>query len=250
MSTQTSAPASLRPVPEDWQSALCVVAHPDDIEYGSSAAVARWTSQGKTVVYALVTSGEAGIDALAPEQAGPLREDEERRSAAVVGVDIVEFLGFPDGMLEYGLPLRRAITAVIRRYRPDVVVTANFRESFGGVMLNQRDHIDTGWAVIDAVRDAANRWIFRDLLAEGLEPWGGVRAVLVGGSPQATHGVDTTGFLDRGVDSLKEHRAYLDGLGNPDFDVAEFLEGFARQAGTRLGTKYAAAFELFPFAEF
>ncbi len=250
MNSPTSLPASLPAVVEDWNIGLCIVAHPDDIEYGASAAVARWTSQGKQINYVLITSGEAGIDGVPPEQAGPLREDEERRSAAVVGVDSVEFLGFPDGVLCYGLPLRKAIAAAIRRHRPEMVLTGNFRESFGPGMLNQRDHIATGWAVLDGVRDAANRWIFRELLDEGLEPWAGVRAVLAGGSPDPTHGVDTSDFLDKAVASLAEHRAYLDGLGNPDFDVAEFLESFARMGGARMGTKFAATFEVFPLGQF
>src|SRR5882757_7066181 len=95
----------LQPVPEDWSAALAAVAHPDDLEYGSAAAIARWTSQGKRVAYCLATSGEAGIDSVAPEQAGPLREEEQRASAAIVGVHSVEFLGHPDGMIEYGLRL-------------------------------------------------------------------------------------------------------------------------------------------------
>src|SRR5215211_8568743 len=95
---------ALEPLPEDWERALAVVAHPDDMEYGAASAVARWTAQGKTVAYLLVTRGEAGIDALAPEQVGPLREAEERRSAAVVGV---EFLDRRDGLIEYGPSLRR-----------------------------------------------------------------------------------------------------------------------------------------------
>ena len=84
-------------VPEDWQRAVAVVAHPDDLEYGAASAVARWTGQGKEITYVLVTDGEAGIDGMAPAQAGPLRQEEERRSAAVVGVHRVEFLGHSDG---------------------------------------------------------------------------------------------------------------------------------------------------------
>src|SRR5436309_6674636 len=99
----------MEPLPEDWNRALAVVAHPDDLEYGVASAIARWTGQGKHVVYALATSGEAGIQGLAPAECGPLREDEERRSAAVVGVHDVEFLGHVDGVIEYGLPLRRDI---------------------------------------------------------------------------------------------------------------------------------------------
>jgi len=198
----------------------------------------------------LITSGEAGIDGLTPEEAGPLREDEERASAAAVGVDTVEFLGFPDGVIEYGLRLRSAISAVIRRYRPEVVLTGNFREAFGPGMLNQRDHIATGWAVLDGARDAGNRWVFRELLEQGLEPWGGVRAVLAAGSPQPTHAVDTSEHLDAGIASLKAHQAYIDGLGQPDFDPAEFLESIARMGGAMMGTKYAATFEAFALGPF
>ncbi len=127
----TESQPPLEPLPEDWERALVVVAHPDDIEYGAAAAVARWTGQGKRVAYCLVTSGEAGMDALPPAEAGPLREQEERRAAAIVGVDEVEFLGHPDGTVEYGLALRRDIAGAIRRHRPEIVITANFRDSFG-----------------------------------------------------------------------------------------------------------------------
>ncbi|MFL6179108.1 MAG: PIG-L deacetylase family protein, partial [Actinomycetes bacterium] len=171
----------LEPLDEDWDRALVVVAHPDDMEYGGAAATARWVKQGKQVAYTLITSGEAGIDGIAPEECAPLREAEQRAACAAVGVSDVEFLGFPDGMLEYGLPLRHAIAASVRRHRPDVVITTNFRETYGGVMLNQADHIAGGRATLDAARDAGNRWVFRDLLAAGLEPWSGVRAVWAGG---------------------------------------------------------------------
>ena len=94
------------------------MAHPDDLEYGAASAIARWTGQGKDIANPLVTSGEAGIDAHSPDVVGPLREDEERRSAAVVGVDTVDFLGHPDGQVDEGLALRRDIAAAIRRHRP------------------------------------------------------------------------------------------------------------------------------------
>ena len=87
----------LEPVVEDWQKALAVVAHPDDLEFGSAAAIARWTGQGKEIVYCLLTSGEAGIDGIAPAECGPLREGEQIESARIVGVSTVEFLGQPDG---------------------------------------------------------------------------------------------------------------------------------------------------------
>ncbi|MFC0505968.1 PIG-L deacetylase family protein [Micromonospora costi] len=242
------APAALEPVTEDWQRALAVVAHPDDLEFGAAAAVARWTGQGKQVVYCLVTSGEAGIDGMEPEQARRVREQEQRASAAVVGVDTVEFLGLPDGILEYGVPLRRAIAEVVRRHRPEIVITNNFRETWDGAYaLNQADHIATGRAVLDAARDAGNRWVFPEQLTGGVERWAGVRQVWAAASPRAAHGVDVTATFDRGVASLRAHEAYLTGLGDGGFDAAEFLEGLARPAGDRLGVRHGAAFEVFHF---
>jgi LmbE family N-acetylglucosaminyl deacetylase len=246
----TTPPPALEPLREDWDRALVTVAHPDDMEYGGAAAIARWTAQGKTVVYSLLTSGEAGIDSLAPDVCAPLREEEQRRACAAVGVDTVEFLGFADGTLEYGLPLRRAIAASIRRHRPDIVITTNFRDTYGGVVPNQADHIAGGRAALDAARDAGNRWVFQDLLAEGLEPWSGVREVWAAGSPDATHGIDITDHFDAGIASLREHKAYLEGLGPDSPDPAEFLEGFARQTGTQLGVALGVSMEVLPLQFF
>ena len=238
--------ADLELVDESWERALCVVAHPDDLEFGTSAAVARWTDAGKSVVYAMVTSGEAGIDAMSPAECKRVREAEQVESGRIVGVDTVEFLGLPDGVLEYGVALRRAICAVVRKHQPEIVITNNFRDTWGGQSLNQADHIATGRATLDAVRDAANRWVFAEQLDAGLQPWPGVRQVWAAGSPQAGHAVETTATFDRGVASLEAHRAYIDGLGWETFDPEEFLEGAARQAGTRLGVPMAATFEVFP----
>ena len=88
-----SEAVKLEPVPEEWKSALAIVAHPDDLEYGTASAIARWTSEGKSITYVMVSSGEAGIDTMAPAETKVIREREERASAGVVGVDQVEFLG-------------------------------------------------------------------------------------------------------------------------------------------------------------
>ncbi len=244
MTDQTPAP--FEPLTEDWERALCVVAHPDDLEFGGAAAVARWTGQGKTVVYCMVTSGEAGIDGMVPDESRSVREAEQVESARIVGVDQVDFLGLPDGILEYGVPLRRAICEEVRLHRPDIVLTNNFRDTWGGRNLNQADHIATGKAVLDAVRDAGNRWVFSDQLVGELEPWGGVKQGWCAGSPDSNAGVDITDTFDKGVESLRAHQAYIDGLGWKDFDPAEFLEGMSRATGQRLGVAHAVGFEVFP----
>ena len=239
-------PDPFKALPEDWERALAIVAHPDDMEFGAAAAVARWTGQGKSIAYCMVTSGEAGIDGMPPDECRAVREAEQIASANVVGVYQVDFLGFQDGVIEYGVPLRRAIAQVVRGYRPDIVITGNFRDTWGGTNLNQADHIAVGRAVVDAVRDAGNRWIFNEQLTGDLQPWGGVKAVWAFGSPLATHAVDITDTFDSGVESLKAHAAYIEGLGWENFDAREFLEGFARQGGQRLGVPFAAPFEVFP----
>ncbi|MDD9371702.1 MAG: PIG-L family deacetylase [Acidimicrobiales bacterium] len=237
--------ALLGPFPDGWERALAVMAHPDDMEYGGAAAVAAWTGSGRRVAYLLLTTGEAGIDSMAPAEAARVRVDEQVTSAAIVGVDTVEFLDHADGMLEYGLPLRRDIAAAIRRHRPEVVLAVNHRETYGGTHVNMADHRIAGQATIDAVRDAANRWVFTDLTwPDGavLEPWSGVKHLAVVASPRPTHAVDVTDTFDAGVASLRAHAAYLHGIGDPDPET--FLRGAAEAVAERFGGRLGVSFEL------
>ncbi len=235
----------LTPMPDDWKQALAVVAHPDDLEYGAASAVARWTGEGRSVAYVIVTDGEAGINGMSPPEAAVLRRQEQVTSAAIVGVDDVTFLRHPDGVVEHGLGLRRDIAREIRRVRPDILITATpaltYGMGAGRRFLNQADHRAVGVAVLDAARDAGNRWIFPELLDEGLDPWPGATDVYLMGADHPTHAVDVTDSLITGVASLRAHRAYLDGLGR-DFDPEAFLRAFTARAGAALGVRHAVAF--------
>ncbi len=189
--------------PTDWSSALILVAHPDDPEYGMAAAVARWTAEGKLVAYALATSGEAGIEGMAPAEAGPLREDEQRASAAVVGVDEVEFWGFPDSQVRNTDALRAKIAETIVRVNPDIVLTLYGGPEFAPGRPNQRDHMEFTAAVVEAY----------DALTEP------PRALFESG-PGSTHAVDVDGYVQSAVDSLAEHKVYL-GVLDPHTPVVE-----------------------------
>ncbi len=233
----------LEALPDDWGRAIAVVAHPDDLEYGASSAVARWTGEGKDIRYVLATRGEAGIDTIPPERAGPLRTEEQIASAAAVGVSDVEFLDHPDGLVINGIELRRDLAAAIRRHRPEVIIASNYRQRWGpGGPWNHVDHRELGAALPDAVRDAANRWLFTD----AGEPWSGVRFIAFASSTEPTHAVDVTDHLAAGVASLECHRTYIDALGDPDFDADGFLRGAAEATGPRLGVELAVAFEVVP----
>lgn len=194
-------------MPEDWQRGIVIVAHPDDIEYGAAAAVARWTGQGKDIRYVLVTSGEAGIAGLPPAESGPVRQGEEIASAKAVGVQQVEFLGYPDGRVEESLALRRDLAAAIRRHQPELVVLFNFGDTWGPGFANSADHRAVGRAALDAISDAGNEWIFPELTDVPWSPrWGAV----VG--PKVTHAVDVSAHIDQAKASLTEHRRYLEVL--------------------------------------
>ena len=233
----------LAPLPEDWGRAVAIVAHPDDLEYGAAAAVARWTAQGKDVRYVLATRGEAGIDSIPPERAGELRTREQENSAAVVGVSVVEFLDHPDGLVVNGIELRRDLAEVIRRHRPDVIIGLNYRQRWGDTgPWNHVDHRELGAALPDAVRDAANRWLF----PEAGEPWGGVQWMAYASSTSPTHAVDVTESFDTGVASLECHRTYLEALDDPEFDSDAFLRSAAVAVGIRIGVELAVSFEVVP----
>ncbi len=194
---------ALQPFPDDWHTALVLVPHPDDPEYGIGAAVAKWTAAGRTVRYALACRGEAGIAGTAPEQAGPIREGEQRRSAAVVGVDDVEFWSFPDSDIRDTPDLRAAIAGCVTAAAPDVVVTIYSGPEWEPGAPNQRDHIEFARAVA-AVYDTLTeppRWLFEN-------------------GPDGTHGETVDDHLDAAVASLAAHHTYLSVL-DPDTPVIE-----------------------------
>ena len=232
---------SLQILPDkDFHRVLCVVAHPDDVEYGTSAAVAEWTARGVEVAYLLLTTGEAGMQR-PPAETGPLRAEEQRAACEAVGVERLQILHHPDGMLVYSLDLRRDIARVIRQFRPDVVVVGSWEvePSYG---LNQADHRAAGLAAVDAVRDADNTWVFPELAGrEGLPKWG-ADWLLVSGHSRPTHGVAVSpDAVERAVASLAAHRAYLADL--PDLPApADFIPELLARQGGAIGAPHGVLF--------
>ncbi len=224
--------------PQDWHRALVMVAHPDDPEYGMAAAVAEWIDAGKHVSYVLATRGEAGIAGLSPEKSGPLRSTEQVNACALVGVTDLVFLDHPDGRIEEGLALRRDFAREIRRVRPDLVLTLNHRDEWGPGRWNSADHRAVGRAVLDAVGDADNEWIFPELLAEGL-PRHKTRWVAVS-SPAPTHSQPVSaGNIEKAVASLAEHKEYLKALSDEPVEIQ------ARRQIEMVTSGGAVAFELY-----
>lgn len=216
---------------------LCIVAHPDDMEYGSSAAVAQWSSRGIEVGYLLLTSGEAGIRDMDPGTAGPLRAEEQKRACEIVGASALTILDLPDGQLQADLVLRRRIAQQIRRFRPDTVLSMTWElETPWG--LNHADHRAVGLAVVDAIRDADNPWLHcADREADELDPWAATWLLVTGS--QDTHAVPVSeSAVELGIASLSAHEVYLAALPN-HVPPRELVTTILTQTAHAAWTEYA-----------
>jgi LmbE family N-acetylglucosaminyl deacetylase len=196
---------------EGVERVLVVVAHPDDIDFGTAGSVATWTDAGIEVTYCLVTSGEAGGDdrTLARPDMAALREEEQTNAAKQVGVSDLRFLGYPDGRVEYTLDLRRDISRVIRQVRPQRVISMSPERNFERVYASHPDHLATGQATMAAVYpDSRNPFAHPELLDEGLEPWT-VPQLWTQLRGESNVFVDTTSVFDRKLAALLSHRSQI-----------------------------------------
>ncbi|MGH7489955.1 MAG: PIG-L deacetylase family protein [Acidimicrobiales bacterium] len=191
------------PFPSDWRTALLLVPHPDDPEYGSAAAVAKWTSADKTVRYVFACRGEAGIAGMGPNETARVREGEQRRAAAIVGVRDLDFWDLPDGNIRNSPELRRKIADTLVALKPDVALTIYGGPEWAPGAPNQRDHMEFAAAVVTAYDSLPNppRWLFS-----------------IG--PAGTHSETVDGFIDIAVESLAAHEKYLSTL-DPGTPVVE-----------------------------
>ncbi len=184
---------------------LCVLAHPDDVDFGSAGTVAGWTAAGTEVTYCIVTDGDAGgFDDTPREQMGPLRQAEQRAAAAAVGVSDVRFLGYPDGRLVVSIELRRDISRVIRQRRPQRLMMQSPERNWERIYSSHPDHLAAGEAAIAAVYpDARNAFAFPPAELD-LPPWE-VPAVWLFGGPTDDVAVDVTDVFEAKVRACSAH---------------------------------------------
>ena len=193
--------------PSEIERVLVVMAHPDDVDFGSAGSMAKLVEHGVHVTYCLVTDGDAGGSdrEIARSEMAAIRRREQTDAAAMVGVKDLVFLGYPDGRVESTLQLRSDISRVIREVRPQVVVAQSPERNYDRIFASHPDHLASGEATLSAVYpDSQNPFAHPELLADGLEPWT-VREVWVSGHPVPTDGVDVTEYLDQKIDALLCH---------------------------------------------
>ncbi len=191
------------------QRVLLIAAHPDDVDFTSAGTIATWTDAGLDVSYCILTDGDAGgFDPTVPRSAiAGIRQDEQRKAAAILGVTDVEFLGYPDGRLVVSLELRRDITRVIRRTRPDRVVVPPPQRDLRNVYVSHPDHVAAGEAGLCAIYpDARNPFAHPELLEEeGLDAHTVGEVWVVSANDKADHYVDITDTFDRKIAALRAH---------------------------------------------
>lgn len=214
---------------------LVVMAHPDDVDFGSAGTVAGWTDRGIEVTYLLVTDGDAGgfDDGITRAEMAALRRDEQRAAAKCVGVGDVRWLGYSDGRVEATLDLRRDIARAIRQVRPDRVLMPSPERNYERIHPSHPDHRAVGSAALDAVYpDARNPYAFPELLAdEGLDAWT-AREVWLSGGPTVNHHVDVTDRFDRKVSALRAHASQTGHMGE---ELPNMLRAWMSAAATAGG---------------
>jgi LmbE family N-acetylglucosaminyl deacetylase len=226
-------------------SALVVAAHPDDIEFGCAGTVARWVAGGARVTYALLTNGAAGSTDpdMTRERLAELRTAEARAGAKVVGVEQVEFLGYEDGLLQPTLEVRKEVVRLIRRVRPEVVVTTDPTMRYvEDAYINHPDHIAAGEVTLAAVIPGADtRLAYPELLDEGLEPVK-LTAVWVMFGPSPNLVVDIGDQVDAKLESLACH---VTQVGEPmDGETVDQIRMWAERVAQDQLFRYGEAFRV------
>ncbi|MGH7396762.1 MAG: PIG-L deacetylase family protein [Candidatus Rokuibacteriota bacterium] len=222
---------------------MSIHAHPDDQEFTVGGTLAKWARAGCEIVSVCITRGGAGSNKYTPldmtrEALVAIREVEQREACRILGVKETIFLDHEDGMLEPSIALRRDLTRLIRRHRPEAVVCGDPTMRFyGTTYMNHPDHRAAADVVLDAVfPSAGTRLIFPELLAEGLEPHE-VRQVFIHGAERADTYVDIAGVLEIKLAALRAHKSQMG-----EWDPTEMITQWAAEQGRRRKLKAAEAY--------
>jgi len=198
---------------------MVVTPHPDDAEFGVAGTVARWTSEGKDVIYVVCTNGDKGTSDpnIKPDELVRIREQEQLAAAKLLGVREVIFLRHPDQALEDTPEFRKEIVRLIRMYKPETVITADLYRR----RIWHRDHRITSQVTLDAVFPYARDLLsYPDLLEEGLQPHK-VKEVLLWGADEPNYRTDITDTFDTKIAALRCHKSQISD--NPSTELEERL---------------------------
>jgi LmbE family N-acetylglucosaminyl deacetylase len=227
------------------QRVMSIHAHPDDQEFSVAGTLAKWARAGCEIISVIITSGDSGSND--PSKDGSykpvlaeLREKEQLAANDLLGVKETVFLRYPDGELEATLELRKELTRLVRRFKPDTVLTGNPEAWFyGDEYLNHPDHRAAAQAACEAVfPSAGSRLMFADLLPAGYEPHE-VKRLYVHGTDKSNTWVDITETMDLKIQALQQHVSQL----NPD-EVGKWMREWAEGEAKDKEMKYAESYKV------
>ena len=220
--------------------AMVISPHPADPEFGIGGTVARWTREGKEVVYVICTNGDKGtsLPELMPEELAKIRKQEQLKAAGLVGVKNVIFLPHPDLELEDTPELKKEILRLILMYRPTIVATCDPNYS---KFTSNPDHRVAGRVALDVVWPMALAPnTYRDLLKEGLKLHR-VKEMLLWQTAEPNYYSDISDTYDIKMAACRCHESQIGAQGNaPDF--ADRLTDMAKTAAKAGNYKWAEAF--------
>ncbi len=220
---------------------MVVTPHPDDAEFGVAGTVARWTREGKDVIYVVCTNGDKGTSDpnIKSEELAKIREQEQLAAAKLLGVREVVFLRHPDQGLEDTPEFRKEIVRLIRMYKPETVVTADPYRRY----LWHRDHRITSQVTLDAIFPYARDLLsYPDLLEQGFQPHK-VKEVLLWGSEEPNYHSDITDTFDIKIAALRCHKSQVGD--NPAHYLEERLRQRAKMMAEGENYQFAEAFYRF-----
>lgn len=217
---------------------MVIFAHPDDAEFLCSGTVARFVESGYRAQYVLATSGDKGSDdpEATPEALAATREAEQFAAADILGVEEVTFLRHLDGELEVTIPFRREVAEVIRKGRPDIVLTFDPWQQY----QIHPDHRAIGETTLNAVAAARDRMYYPEQLTGGLTEHR-VHNVYFFSTDQPNYYVDITATIEKKIAALRAHASQIRTEG-----LEERIRSRARLAGQEIGVEYAEAFHYLP----
>lgn len=226
-----------------WR-ALVVSAHPDDIEFGAAGTLARWVDEGAELTVCIGTDGSTGTQDrdVMGEPLARIRKEETEKAASVIGATEVIWLGYRDGYVEYTMDLKRDIARVFRRCRPHRFMVMDPTPTIEDTFINHPDHRAIGQASLDvSMTSGTTPGIFPELLADGLEPWRGLRQLWIMGPGLSPVLSDISSTIDRKIEALLCHSSQV---GGKEDDIAAWVKEWTAEVGAAEGYAHAESFRV------
>ncbi|MFM1819404.1 MAG: hypothetical protein RIS61_1002 [Actinomycetota bacterium] len=225
-------------IPEGVQRALVVTAHPDDVDFGSGGTVATLINAGISVTYCICTDGDAGgfDDATDRSEIPAIRRAEQIAAGKVLGVTDIHFLGYKDGYLEPSHDVQRDIVRIMRKVKPQLVITQTPERNWERLPATHPDHMAAGEATTRALYPAVrNPYAYPELRKqEGLEAWT-VSWLFLQGASEPNHWIDITEHFDRKVQAISAHESQVGHMEDLDGMTRGWATMWAERAGLPAG---------------